>query len=145
MRAAAETRAAGHGGICAAPLAAGVARSTIGRGLKDLANPETLTGVVRRPGSGRRALTEIDPALPIGPAVLPDPAAMGDPERPLLWVSKSHAKLAAALRGMGHAVADSSLPKLPGLPNYRRQVNRTTPEGSHNPERNAQFEHIDAP
>jgi len=32
-----------------------------------------------------------------------EPATLGDPMRPLLWVSKSHAKLAAALRDMGIA------------------------------------------
>ena len=69
---------------------------------------------------------------------------MGDPMRPLLWVSKSHAKLAAALREMGHKVADSSIPKLLGLLKYRRQANRKTLEGSRNPDRNAQFEHINA-
>ena len=69
---------------------------------------------------------------------------MGDPMRPLLWVSKSHAKLAAGLRDMGHKIADSSIPKLLGLLDYRRQVNRKTLEGSGNPDRNAQFEHINA-
>jgi len=69
---------------------------------------------------------------------------MGDPMRPLMWVAKSHAKLAAALREMGHKIADSSIPKLLGLLNYSRQVNRKTLEGSHNPDRNAQFEHINA-
>jgi len=37
--AAAEARTAGHGGISASALATGVARSTIGRGLKDLDHP----------------------------------------------------------------------------------------------------------
>ena len=64
--------------------------------------------------------------------------------RPLMWVSKSHAKLAAALREMGHKIADSSIPKLLGSLKYRRQVNRKTLEGSHNPDRDAQFEHINA-
>jgi hypothetical protein len=59
-----------------------------------------------------------------------------------MWVSKSLAKLAAALREMGHKIADSSIPKLLGLLEYSRQVNRKTLEGSHNPDRNAQFEHI---
>ena len=69
---------------------------------------------------------------------------MGDPMRPLLWVSKSHAKLAAALCTMGHKIAASSIPKLLGRLNYRRQVNRKTLEGSRNPDRDAQFEHINA-
>jgi hypothetical protein len=61
-----------------------------------------------------------------------------------MWISKSHAKLAAALREMGHKIADSSIPKLLSLLQYRRQMNRKTLEGSHNPDRNAQFEHINA-
>jgi hypothetical protein len=69
---------------------------------------------------------------------------MGDPMRPLLWVSKSHAKLAVALRAMGHRIGKSSIPKLLGLLKYRRQANRKTLEGSRNPDRDAQFEHINA-
>ena len=48
---------------------------------------------------------------------------MGDPMRPLLWVSESHAKLAAALRALGHPIGKSTIPKLLGLLGYRRQVN----------------------
>src|SRR5271168_1096302 len=142
--AAAEARTAGYGGISAAARATGVARSTIGRGLKDLDTPGTLSGVVRRPGSGRHALTAIDPTLLEDLGRLLEPATMGDPMRALRWVSKSHAKLAAALREMGHRIGKSSIPKLLGLLNYRRQVNRKTLEGSRNPDRDAQFEHINA-
>ncbi len=69
---------------------------------------------------------------------------MGDPIRPLLWVSKSHAKLAAALVAMGHKVAESSIPKLLEILKYRRMANRKTLEGSANPDRDAQFEHINS-
>jgi len=144
LLAAAEAKTAGYGGITATSLATGMARSTIGRGLKDLAAPDTLAGDVRRPGGGGPTLIEKDPTLLENLRHLVEPATMGDPMRPLMWVSKSHAKLAAALRGMGHKVADSSIPKLLGLLKYRRQVNRKTLEGSHNPDRNAQFEHINA-
>ena len=142
--AAAEARTAGPGGITAAARATGVARSTIGRGLKDLDNPGALAGLVRRPGSGRHALTAKDATLLDDLRRLLEPATMGDPMRPLLWVSKSHAKLADALRAMGHRIAKSSIPKLLGLLQYRRQVNRKTLEGSRNPDRDAQFEHINA-
>ena len=144
LLAAAEARAAGHGGIAAASRATGIARSTIGRGLKDLADPGSLSGVVRRPGSGRPTLTANDPTLLDDLRALLEPATMGDPMRSLLWVSKSHAKLAAALCAMGHQIAKSSVPRLLGLLKYRRQVNRKTLEGSHNPDRDAQFEHINA-
>jgi hypothetical protein len=144
LLAAAEAKTAGHGGIAATSRATGIARSTIGRGLKDLAAPEGLSGEVRRPGGGCPPLTEKDPSLLEDMRRLLEPATMGDPMRPLMWVSKSHAKLAAALREMGHKIADSSIPKLLGRLEYRRQVNRKTLEGSHNPDRNAQFEHINA-
>jgi Rhodopirellula transposase DDE domain len=144
LLAAAEARTAGYGGIAAASRATGIARSTIGRGLKDLAAPGGLSGAVRRPGGGCPTLVEKDPGLLEDLRRLVEPATMGDPTRPLLWVSKSHAKLAAALREMGHKIADSSIPRLLGLLSFRRQVNRKTLEGSHNPDRNAQFEHINA-
>jgi hypothetical protein len=141
---AAEAKTAGYGGIAAAHRATGIARSTIGRGLKDLADPAALSGAVRRPGGGCPTLVAKDPALLESLRQLVEPATMGDPMRPLLWVSKSHAKLAAALRGLGHKIADSSVPKLLGVLKYSRQANRKTLEGSHNPDRNAQFEHINA-
>ena len=86
----------------------------------------------------------MDATLLEGLRRLLEPATKGDPMRPLLWVSKSHAKLAAALCAMGHRIAKSSIPKLLGLLQYRRQVNRKTLEGSRNPDRDAQFEHINA-
>jgi hypothetical protein len=141
---AAEAKTAGYGGITAASHATGVARSTIGRGLKDLASPASLSGEVRRPGGGCPTLIAKDPTLLENLRQLLESTTMGDPMRPLMWVSKSHAKLAAALREMGHKIADSSIPKLLGMLKYSRQVNRKTLEGSHNPDRNAQFEHINA-
>jgi hypothetical protein len=139
---AAEARTAGYGGIAAASRATGIARSTIGRGLKDLADPGALSGLVRRPGSGQPSLTVRDPTLLEHLREVLEPATMGDPMRPLLWVSKSHAKLAASLRAMGHKIGKSSIPKLLEMLKYRRQVNRKTLEGSRNPDRDAQFEHI---
>jgi hypothetical protein len=142
--AAAEARTAGYGGIAAASLATGIARSTIGRGLKDLGDPASLSGVVRRPGSGRPALTETDATLLEDLGQLLEPATKGDPMRPLRWVSKSHAKLAAGLCAMGHQVSKSTIPKLLAVLQYRRQVNRKTLESVRNPDRDAQFEHINS-
>ena len=142
MFAAAEARTAGYGGIAASSRATGIARSTIGRGLKDLDDPASLSGEVRRPGSGRPALSETDTTLLDDLRQLLEPATKGDPMRPLRWVSKSHAKLASALCTMGHQVSKSTIPKLLELLQYRRQVNRKTLESSRNPDRDAQFEHI---
>src|SRR5882757_6819418 len=62
--AAAEAKAAGHGGIAAVSRVTRIAASTIGRGLKDIEAPDSLApGRVRRPGGGRKSLTETDPRL----------------------------------------------------------------------------------
>ena len=74
--------------------------------------PPAAASPARRPGGGGPTLIEKDPTLLENLRHLVEPATMGDPMRPLMWVSKRHAKLAAALRGMGHKVADSSIPKL---------------------------------
>ena len=69
---------------------------------------------------------------------------MGDPMRPLRWVSKSHEKLATVLRGMGHKVSSLSIPKLLAELKYCRHFNRKTKEGSSHADRDAQFEYINA-
>jgi len=142
--AAAEARAGGVGGVSAVARATGVARSTINRGLKELdAAPQT-TGNIRRAGGGRLALTQKDPTLLQDLQQLLEPATVGDPMRPLLWVSKSHAKLAAALREIGHQVSATRIPQLLERLGYRRQVNRKTKEAATHPDRDAQFNHINA-
>ena len=141
--AAAEARAAGFGGVTAVARATGIARSTIDRGLRDLA--ASVAGQkIRRAGGGRLPLTRKDPTLLEDLRRLLEPATLGDPMRPLLWVSKSHAKLAAALRDMGHRVSASRIPRLLERLGYRRQVNRKSKEGGRHPDRDAQFEHINA-
>ena len=142
MFAASEVRAAGWGGLAAVSRITGLARSTIGRGLKDLNAPLPAVGRIRREGGGPRPLTERDSSLLADLERLVEPATRGDPERPLLWVSKSCAKLAAALRDMGHAVSPNTVRKLLTLLGFSRQANRKVDEGSRHPDRNAQFEHL---
>jgi hypothetical protein len=73
-----------------------------------------------------------------------EPATLGDPMRPLLWVSKSHDKLALALQKSGHEISASSVKRLLPALGYSRQSNRKADEGSKHPDRNAQFEHINS-
>lgn len=142
--AASEARAAGRGGLAAVSAITGLARSTIGRGLKDLDATPPPRGRVRREGGGPRPLSERDPTLLADLERLVEPATRGDPERALLWVSKSHDKLARALGEMGHAVSPNSVRKLLIELGFSRQSNRKADEGSKHPDRNAQFEHINA-
>ena len=77
----AEARTAGYGGLTASSRATGLARSTIGRGLKDLDDPGSFVGKVRRPGSGRPTLASKDTTLLEDLHKLLEPATMGDPMR----------------------------------------------------------------
>lgn len=143
LLAAAEARAAGYGGIMAVWHATGMARSTIGRGLRELDEPVRLPpGAVRRKGSGRRPLTQTSPGLLDDLRSLVEPQTLGDPERPLRWVSKSLLKLCAALLAMGHKVSANTVRKLLRELGYSRQGNRKTKEGANHPDRDAQFTHI---
>lgn len=141
--AASEARAAGLGGLSAVSQITGLARSTIGRGLKELDAP-VAHGRVRREGGGPKPLTERDPTLQADLKRLVEPATLGDPVRPLLWVSKSYDKLASALTGMGHTISANTVRKLLIGLGFSRQFNRKADEGSKHPDRNAQFEHINA-
>ena len=109
---AAEKVAAGYGGTAAVSRATGVAHSTIIRGAKDLLTARATTERVRRKGAGRPALSQSNPAVLEDLRRLVEPATMGDPMRPLLWVSKSREKLAAALRALNHAVSANTVGKL---------------------------------
>jgi hypothetical protein len=142
--AAAEVRSAGRGGLALVSKITGLARSTINRGEDDLDGEPLAKGRVRRAGGGRRAVSEADPGLVPALKRLVEPVTLGDPMRPLIWVSKSMAKLAVALTEMGHPIsADTVRAELVKL-GFSRQFNRKTDEGSHHPDRNAQFEYINA-
>ncbi len=141
---AAEKLAAGHGGTAAVFRATGVAHSTIIRGAKELDGVPLPANRVRRKGAGRPALSQSNPGILEDLRRLVEPATMGDPMRPLLWVSKSWDKLASVLRATGHAVSANTVGKMLIALGYSRQVNRKTKEGSHHPDRDGQFQHINA-
>ena len=139
---AAEKAAAGYGGTAAVFRATGVARSTIIRGAKDLADGSSTTSRIRRRGAGRPLSSKADPTMLEDLHRLVEPATMGDPVRPLLWVSKSREKLAVALRAMNHAGSANTVAKMLVMLGFSRQVNRKTKEGSHHADRDGQFQHI---
>ena len=58
------------------------------------------------------------------------------------WTSKSGAKLAEALREMGHEVVDRTVLRLLKAKGYSLQANKKTREGAQHPDRDAQFAHI---
>jgi hypothetical protein len=139
--AAAEAFAAGYGGIAAVAMATGVAPSTIGRGLKELAQDEP-SERIRRPGAGRKRAISKDPTLLPDLEALVEPTTRGDPESPLRWTCKSVRRLAQALQAQGHAVSRTLVAHLLNEAGYSLQGNRKTTEGDSHPDRDAQFDYI---
>ena len=143
--AAAEAASAGHGGVrvSAVTRATGIARSTIGRGLAELRADETPdVKRIRRAGGGRKPLSDMDESLLDDLRALVEPETRGDPQSPLLWTCKSLRKLSQILRDMGHTIGRTLVGELLHKLDYRLQANRKTREGSHNPDRDAQFHYI---
>ncbi len=143
LLAASEARASGYGGIAAVSRATGLAASTIGRGLKDLAD-ELPPGRVRRQGGGGKSAVKRDPGLLPALLSLVEPEARGDPMSPLRWTWKSLRRLAAELTKRGHPVSRTVVGELLAQEKFSLQANRKTREGSEHPDRDAQFAHISA-
>jgi DNA-binding phage protein len=145
LLAAAEAAALGRGGITKVSRATGVSRPTIAAGLEELADPSLVdTKRVRRAGGGRKRTVDTDPTLVQDLESLIEPATRGDPESPLRWTSKSVRKLAQELNRLGHQVSHRLVAELLHELDYSLQANRKTKEGDSHPDRDVQFEHINA-
>ena len=131
-------------GIAAATArATGMAVDTIRKGIAELESGDSIgTGWVRRPGGGRKAVTDGDPRLLVDLERLVDEDRRGDPESLLLWTSKSVRHLAGGLRELGHDVQYVTVAKLLRAAGYSLQANVKTREGRQHPDRDLQFRRI---
>ena len=77
-------------------------------------------------------------------AALVEPTSRGDPQSPLLWTCKSVRRLAEELRAQGHEAGRTLVGELLDGMGYSLQGNRKTREGDSHPDRDAQFQHINA-
>jgi len=144
--AAAEAEAIGDGGIATVVRATGLSRTTIRMGRYELAGGVSTDDVVnvRRPGGGRPRIEDTSPEIIGLLEGLVDPVTRGDPESPLRWTSKSTRKLADELRASGYTISPQKVGQLLHAQGYSLQATNKTLEGSAHPDRNAQFELINA-
>lgn len=146
--AASEALALGWGGITAVAEATGLSQTTIRVGIAEQhasqARPDDEADArhLRRPGGGRKPLSQVDRTLLNDLEALVDPSTRGDPQSPLRWTCKSTRNLAEALAAHGHQVSHQTVARLLQEMGYNLQVNRKTREGASHPDRNAQFEYI---
>ncbi len=142
--AATEAAELGHGGIAALSRVTGLNRESIRSGIHELQvsdQPQDLTRL-RKPGAGRKNLSEKVPGLTKALTKLMEPYTSGDPMRPLRWTCKSTQKIAAELTTLGFKIGARSVSKLLKDQGYSLQSNRKRHEGSYHPDRNGQFEYI---
>ena len=142
--AATESLAIGYGGDSVVSAATGLSRRTIRKGRHELARGGPRTDHLRRAGAGRPRLQQTQPGLRAGLEALVDPLTRGDPTSTLRWTCKSRAKLAAALTQQGWHVSSTTVGRLLNDLGYRSQSPRKRREGTAHPDRNAQFDYINA-
>lgn len=138
----AEARALGRGGVTRVARAAGMARSTVHAAAKQIDEGVEVSERVRRPGGGRKRLTETDPGLGAALDALVDPDSRGDPQSPLRWTSKSTRHLARTLTAAGHPVSHVVVGELLKQLGYTLQGAAKTREGRQHPDRDAQFGYL---
>jgi hypothetical protein len=146
--AATEAKAMGYSGQTIVANATGISRTTIDTELRELAQAADV-GVdantrVRSPGGGRKPLTDDDPTVLADPEGMVEPMSRGDPESPLRWTCKRTRQLANALQRQGHTVGRQTVADLLADLGYSLQGNRKSKEGTAHPDRDAQFQSINA-
>ena len=151
--AAVEAKVIGRGGVSQVAAATGLARGTIMAGMQELegktneffaGSMPAAAGSVRRSGGGRKPLTLKDPTLVSDLLALVDPGTRGDPESPLRWSCKSLRVLAEELNAQGHTVSHVVVGELLKAQGFSLQGNAKVIEGNQSPDRDAQFQHINA-
>lgn len=145
--AATEAEALGYGGISLVARATGISRRAIHCGLSELkasAAEKVPPGRIRKAGGGRKSTAHHHPDFAEQLERLVEPLTRGDPESPLRWTCKSVRLLAEELRRQGIGVGRQTVATQLHLLGYSLQSNRKTIEGKQHPDRNAQFEHINA-
>jgi Rhodopirellula transposase DDE domain len=104
----------------------------------------TIDRRVRRPGGGRKRAVAHQPGLPAALEAIIEAAIRGDPCSPLRWVSRSQRQLVKSLAERGFKASQRVVANLLRALNYSCQANSKTREGGKHPDRDAQFNHINA-
>jgi hypothetical protein len=141
---AAEARTLGWGGISQVAKATGISRVTIHKALTEIADKKILAERIRKPGGGRKDITEYYPNILEKLETLVDPVSRGDPRSPLRWTCKSTRQLSQELGQKGYAISNVTVADLLHRLDYSLQANAKTLEGASHPDRDAQFQYINS-
>ena len=140
-----EALSLGYGGVSLVHHACGLSRKAIAKGIREIqGGDQPLVGRVRRPGAGRKSLTQSDPGLVPRLEGLIDAQTRGDPESALRWICKSTRAIAQELSQQDHPISHMTVAQILHDLHYSLQSNRKTEEGADHPDRDAQFRYINA-
>ena len=134
----------GRGGQARVAEATGFSRNTLIAGGSELAGGAGPSERVRRPGGGRKRAVDLDPEMLVALDSLVEPGSRGDPMSPLRWTAKSTRTLSAELARLGHQAGSSLVGRMLHYLGYSLQANAKVTEGAQHPDRNSQFEYINA-
>lgn len=149
-----EAKVLGRGDVSAVAAATGVSCTTIVAGIGEIEamkSPDCTgdraalrTTSSRQASAGRKKIETKDASLLPYLMALVDSTTCGDPKSYLRWTCKSLRNLADELRAKGHKVSHLVVGQLLKKQDYSLQSNVKVLEGNQSPDRNAQFEHINA-
>lgn len=142
---ASEALSYGRGGIAEVIRITQASRNTIKRGICELKNGVKYNGEVRKRGGGPKYTEEKYPDIEDRIRALIDGATYGNPERVLSYTTESLRKIEMELKKQEVNVSYVTIGEILESMGYSKQQNKKMMQvGKPHPDRNAQFEHINA-
>lgn len=134
----------GYGGISKVQRESGMSRVTITKGIREIKRGAEATDRIRLMGGGRKKLSVDQPLLVEKAKEIANPK--GDPESPIQWTSYSMEHITVALQQKGYTISPMSTYRILKAAGFALKANKKTIEGkgANHPDRNAQFEYINA-
>jgi len=140
---ASEAMSVGYGGVSKVSRISGVSRTTIARGIEELATGATINGKVRKRGGGPNCIEAKYPDIEERIRKLIDGSTYGDPMRVLSYTTESFRKIVKELKNQGIAVSHVTVGEILAEMGYSKQANKKMLQvGKPHPDRNAQFQYI---
>ena len=141
---AAETESMGHGGLQAIHELTGISKTTIIKGKRELKNDcKNDDGRIRKNGGGRKAITQKYKNITEEIEQIIENSTVGNPERIVLWTTKSLRNIEKILREKGLKASHDTIGNILKEMGYSLQQNqKMLQSGVPHPDRNAQFEYI---
>jgi transposase len=140
----AVARSLGRGGKSRVAAASGLSRNTVIKGQAEVEAGVVPSDRIRAPGAGDKKAIDKQPGLLAALDELVHPDTRGNPMSPLRWTLKSTYELARELTAQGFQVSAELVRRTLHDMGFSLQAPAKQNEGSAHPDRDGQFNHINA-